>query len=153
MVLRLAPTVHGPGDHGFVPLLIANARRTGISAYVGDGSNRWPAVHRLDAADVYRLALEHAQPGTVVHAVGEQVPFIDIATTIGERLGVPVRAVDPADSGDHFGNPFMAAVFATDNPVSADHTRELLGWVPTHWTLLDDLGHGDYFDVASLSPA
>ena len=149
VVVRLAPTVHGPRDHGFIPMLIANARRTGISAYVGDGANRWPAVHRLDAADVFRLALEKAPPATVVHAVGEQVPFLDIAATIGERLDLPVTSLDPADAGDHFGNPFMAVVFATDNPATADHTRELLGWAPNHVTLLDDLSHGDYFDVAT----
>ncbi|MGC5166894.1 SDR family oxidoreductase [Luteimicrobium sp. DT211] len=146
VVIRLAPTVHGPRDHGFVPMLIATARRTGFSAYVGDGSNRWPAVHRLDAAVLYRLALETAPAGSALHGVGEEgVPFRDIAGKIGERLGIPVRSVDAADAAEHFGNPFMAIVYAADAPVSSAQTQRLLGWAPRHETLLDDLDRGDYF--------
>jgi nucleoside-diphosphate-sugar epimerase len=146
VVLRLAPTVHGPRDHGFIPMLIAAARASGISAYVEDGANRWPAVHRLDAADLYRLALEKAPAGQVVHGVGEDaVPFLSIAEKIGEQLGVPVRSVPAQDAAEHFGNPFMARVFGTDAPASSQHTQQLLGWTPDHRTLLDDLEHGDYF--------
>jgi len=142
----LAPTVHGPRDHGFIPLLIARARATGVSAYVGDGANRWPAVHRLDAADLYRLALEKAPAGRVVHGVGESaVPFRSIAEKIGDELGLSVRSVSAEDAGEHFGNPFMAVVFGTDTPASSDHTRQLLDWAPNHPTLLDDLETGDYF--------
>lgn len=146
VVVRLAPTVHGPRDHGFIPLLIARARATGVSAYVGDGANRWPAVHRLDAADLYRLALEKAPAGRVVHGVGESaVPFRSIAEKIGDELGLSVRSVSAEDAGEHFGNPFMAVVFGTDTPASSDHTRQLLDWAPNHPTLLDDLETGDYF--------
>lgn len=148
VVVRLAPTVHGPHDHGFIPMLIAAARATGVSAYVGDGSNRWPAVHRLDAADVYRLALEKAPAGHTVHAIGESaVPFRSIAERIGQKLGLPVRSVTAQDAGDHFGNPFMAVIFGTDAPASSEHTQQLLGWSPNHRTLLEDLEHGDYFDT------
>lgn len=146
MVVRLAPTVHGPRDHGFVPLLIATARRTGVSAYVGDGSNRWPAVHRLDAAELYRLALENGSAEQVVHGVGEPaIPFRDIASAIGRHLDLPTTSLTPEQAAQHFANPFMAAVFGTDAPVSSEHTRRRLGWAPTHHTLLDDLDHGDYF--------
>jgi nucleoside-diphosphate-sugar epimerase len=146
VVLRLAPTVHGPRDHGFVPMLVSTARRTGTSAYVGDGANRWPAVHRLDAARLYRLALEHAPAGEVVHGVGEPgVELKDIAQQIGNELGLPTSSVTPEQAPSHFGSPFMAVVFGTDAPVSSAHTQELLGWTPTHQTLLEDLEDGDYF--------
>lgn len=146
IVVRLAPTVHGPNDHGFIPMLIATARKTGYSAYVGDGSNRWPAIHRMDAAALYRLALETAPSGSALHGVGETaVPFASIAEKIAERLGIPVRSVDAGDAAEQFGNPFMARVYAADNPASSEHTQQLLGWSPTHWTLLDDLDNGDYF--------
>ena len=149
VVLRLAPTVHGPRDHGFVPMLIGTARRTGASAYVGDGSNRWPAVHRLDAARLYRLALESAPAGQVLHGVGEPaVEFKDIAAHIGKKLGVPTISVSAEQAPNHFGSPFMAAVFGTDAPVSSGHTQRLLDWTPTHPTLLEDLDHGDYFASA-----
>ena len=148
VVVRLAPTVHGPQDHGFIPMLIAAARTAGVSVYVGDGSNRWPAVHRLDAADVFRLALERAPAGQVVHGVAEgAIPFRHIAEKVGEQLDVPVRSVTADDAAQHFGNPFMAVVFGTDAPTSSVHSRQLLGWVPYHWTLLEDLEHGDYFDT------
>ncbi|WP_166997954.1 SDR family oxidoreductase [Paramicrobacterium fandaimingii] len=148
IVVRLAPTVHGPRDHGFIPMLIAAARRTGVSAYVGDGSNRWPAVHRLDAANLYRLALERSPGGRVVHGVGEPaVAFRAIAEKIGEKLNLPVRSVDPEQAPAHFGNPFMAAVFGTDAPASSGETQRLLGWKPNNRTLLDDLEYGDYLDV------
>lgn len=147
-VLRLAPTVHGPRDHGFVPMLIVTARTQGFSAYVGEGANRWPAVHRQDAADLYRLVLEKAPAGHAWHGVGQVgIPFRSIAEKIGEWLGVPVRSVTAQEAGGHFGNPFMAVVFATDAPVSSEHTQQQLGWSPNHRTLLQDLDQGDYFDA------
>lgn len=149
-VLRLAPTVHGVDDHGFIPMLIQTARRTGVSAYVGAGQNRWPAVDRRDAAVLYRLALESAPSGRVLHAVGESsVGFRQIAEKIGEMLGVPVASVAPESAADHFGNPFMAIVFATDAPVSSERTQGLLGWAPGHRGLLEDLEDGDYFVTPS----
>ncbi len=148
VVVRLAPTVHGPRDHGFIPMLITTARAAGVSAYVGDGSNCWPAVHRLDAADVFRLALEKAPGGQVVHGVAESaITFRSIAEKIGEKLGVPVRSVSAQDAGQHFGNPFMAIVFGTDAPASSEHTQQLLGWTPSHRTLLEDLEQDEYFEV------
>jgi nucleoside-diphosphate-sugar epimerase len=145
-VVRLAPTVHGPGDLGFVPMLIATARKTGVSAYVGDGGNRWPAIHRLDAARLFRLALEEAPAGTALHGAGEEgVTLRSIAEQIGRILDVPAVSRTPDEAAEHFGSPFMAAVFGTDNPVSTARTRELLGWAPMHPTLLQDLETGDYF--------
>jgi nucleoside-diphosphate-sugar epimerase len=145
-VIRLAPTVHGPGDYGFVAMLVATARRTGVSAYLGDGANRWPAVHRLDAATLFRLALENAPAGTALHGAAEGgVRLRDIAEQIGRTLDLPVVPVEPA----HFGSAALAAVFAADVPVSSTRTRELLGWTPSHPTLLEDLEHGDYFTVAA----
>jgi nucleoside-diphosphate-sugar epimerase len=145
-VIRLAPTVHGPGDYGFVAMLVATARRTGVSAYTGDGTNRWPAVHRLDAATLFRLALEQAPAGTALHGAAEGgIPMRDIAGKIGRTLGLPVVSLGADDAAAHFGSAPLAAVFAADVPVSSTRTRELLGWTPTHHTLLDDLEHGDYF--------
>lgn len=147
VVVRLAPTVHGPRDHGFIPMLIAAARAAGVSAYVEDGANRWPAVHRQDAADLYRLALENAPAGQTVHGIGEDaIPFKSIAEKIGEKLGIPTMSVTAEDAGEHFGNPFMAIVFGTDAPASSDYTQQLLGWTPNHRSLLQDLDQGDYFD-------
>ncbi|MFF8996730.1 SDR family oxidoreductase [Streptomyces achromogenes] len=144
-VVRLAPTVHGPEDHGFVPLLIVTARKTGVSAYVGDGTNRWPAVHRLDAAVLFRLALEKAPAGSVLHGVAESgVTLKSIAETIARRLSLPTVSLTPAEAAAHFMNPFMATAYGFDGPVSSAHTQKLLGWSPTHPALLDDLEHGDY---------
>ncbi|RKN45021.1 SDR family oxidoreductase [Streptomyces hoynatensis] len=144
-VVRLAPTVHGPKDHGFIGMLVATARRTGVSAYVGDGGNRWPAVHRRDAAVLFRLALEKAPAGSVLHGVAESgVPLRSVAETIGRVLGLPTSSLTPDEAAAHFTSPFMAAVYGYDAPVSGAHTQELLGWSPTHPSLLDDLEHGDY---------
>ncbi|MFJ6605011.1 SDR family oxidoreductase [Streptomyces lydicus] len=144
-VVRLAPTVHGPEDHGFIPMLVATARKTGVSAYVGDGTNRWPAVHRLDAAVLFRLALEKAPAGSVLHGVAESgVTLKSIAETIARGLDLPTVSLTPAEAATHFVSPFMATAYGFDGPVSSAHTQELLGWSPTHPTLLDDLEHGDY---------
>ncbi|MFB7597381.1 SDR family oxidoreductase [Streptomyces sp. NPDC056160] len=144
-VVRLAPTVHGPEDHGFIPMLIATARRTGVSAYVGDGTNRWPAVHRLDAATLFRLALEEAPAGSVLHGAAESgVTLKSIAETIARGLDLPTVSLTPDEAATHFVSPFMATAYAFDGPVSSAHTRALLGWSPTHPALLDDLEHGDY---------
>jgi nucleoside-diphosphate-sugar epimerase len=143
-VVRLSPTVHGAGDHGFVPRLIAIARTTGVAAYVAEGTNRWPAVHRLDAARLYRLALEKAAPGTRLHGVAEEgVPMRAIAETIGASLGVPVRSLTVDEAAAHFG--FLARFVATDNPTSSAFTRTSLGWHPEGPELLMDIRENGYF--------
>ena len=145
-IVRLSPLVHSSLDHhGFAHQLIRIARAKGVSGFVGDGANRWPAVHTLDAARLYLLALESAPPGSRLHGVGDEgVPFLDIAAVIGSRLGLPVESVEPRDAGEHFG--FLGALVGLDNPTSNTLTRELLGWEPAHVGLLDDLAHGHYFD-------
>lgn len=146
VVVRLAPTVHGEGDHGFVPLMVAAARRSGVSGYVGDGRNRWAAVHRLDAAHLFRLAVERAPAGSVLHGVGEEgVETRAIAEAIGRGLGVPVRSITAQDAAERFG-PFLAGILGTDVPASSALTRELLDWEPVHPTLLADLETGSYFE-------
>ncbi|HME01406.1 MAG TPA: 3-beta hydroxysteroid dehydrogenase, partial [Solirubrobacteraceae bacterium] len=143
-VVRLPPTVHGDGDNGFMALLVGIARDKGVSGYLGDGSNRWPAVHRLDAGPLFRLALESAPAGSTMHAVGEQgVPIRDIAEVLGRHLDVQVAAVSAEDAGRHFG--FLAGFLGVDGPASSARTRELLGWQPTHPGLIDDLDEGHYF--------
>jgi nucleoside-diphosphate-sugar epimerase len=142
-IVRCPPTVHGEGDHGFVPRLVEIAREQGVSAHVGDGANRWAAVHRRDAARLFRLAVERAPAGSVWHAVGEAgIPTKEIAEAIGRGLDVPVASVD--DPG-HFG--WLGAFFALDAPASSAQTQARLGWAPTHQGLLEDLGAGHYFGV------
>jgi nucleoside-diphosphate-sugar epimerase len=142
--IRLTPTVHGEGDHGFVPILIGVARQSGVAGYVGDGSSRWPAVHRLDAATLFRLALEQAPGGTVLHAVAEEgVPTREIAEAIGCQLGVPAVSVPARDAPEHFG--FLGPFFGLDAPASSAVTRERLGWSPTQPGLIEDLNQGHYF--------
>ena len=143
-VVRLAPTVHGPGDYGFIPMLIAAARKHGVSTYVGDGANRWPAIHRLDAATLFRLALEKAPAGQPLHGAAENVTLRSIAEQVARILGLPAVSLTPEQAAEHFGDPFMARVFAADAPVSSETTRALLGWTPTHPTLLEDIETGDY---------
>ena len=139
-VVSLSPSVHGEGDkHGFVPRLIVTARTKGISAYIGDGSNRWPAVHRLDAAHLYRLALESAPAGSRLDGVGDEgVPFRDIADVIGRHLNLPVVSISREEADAHFG-PFLGAVAVLDRPRSSAQTQELLGWRPVHPRLLPDI--------------
>jgi nucleoside-diphosphate-sugar epimerase len=148
-LVRLSPLVHSSLDHhGFAHQLISIARAKGVSGFVGDGANRWPAVHTLDAARLYLLALESAPAGARLHGVADEgVPFRDIADVIGGRLGLPVESVDPQDASEHFG--FLGALVGLDNPTSNALTRELLGWEPAHAGLLDDLTHGHYFDGVS----
>jgi nucleoside-diphosphate-sugar epimerase len=145
-VVRLPPLVHSTLDHhGFGPVLIGLARETGVAAHPGDGANRWTAVHTLDAARVYRLALESAPAGTRLHAIGDEgIPFRDIAEAIGRGLDVPVRSIDADQAGEYVG--YLARFVTVDNPSSAAYTRELLGWVPTRPGLLDDLAQGHYFE-------
>ena len=147
-VLRLPPTVHGEGDNGFMAALVGMARGRGVSGYLGDGSNRWPAVHRIDAAHLFRLALEQAPAGSVLHAVADDgVPIREIAEVIGRHLDLPVTSVPPEQAGEQFG--FLAGFVGVDAPASSELTRELLGWQPTHPGLIDDLGKGHYFDSPS----
>ena len=145
-VVRLPPTVHSALDHtGFVPGLIGIARANGRAGYVGDGSNRWPAVHTLDAAHLYRLALESAPAGSRLHAVADEgVPFRRIAEAIGGRLGVPAVSVSADDTAGFF--TYLAFAVALDNPASSTLTREWLGWQPTRPSLLDDLNLHHYFE-------
>ena len=143
-IVRLSPTVHGMGDHGFVPMLIETARRTGFAAYIGDGANCWPAIHRLDAARLYRLALENAAPGTRLHGVAEEgVPMKSIAETIGAGLGIPVKSIPADEAATHFA--WLAMFVSTDNPTSSALTRETLGWHPQGPELLTDMRENGYF--------
>ncbi|HEX2910104.1 MAG TPA: SDR family oxidoreductase [Chloroflexia bacterium] len=145
--VRLAPTVHGEGDHGFVPALINIAREKGVSAYPGDGSNRWPAVHRLDAARLFRLALEKAPAGSILHGVAEEgVPVREIAGVIGRRLDLPVVSVPASAAGEHFG--WLGGFFSMDVQASSKLTQERLGWQPVQPGLLADLDHDYYFKSA-----
>jgi nucleoside-diphosphate-sugar epimerase len=144
-VVRLPAITHSPLDHhGFAPSLIAFARRNGFAAYVGDGTNRWPAAHTLDAARLYRLALESAPAGTRLHAVHDEgIEFRRIAEAIGRGLDLPARSISPDEVEQYLG--FLARFATMDNPSSAARTRELLGWEPTHPGLLEDFADGFYF--------
>ncbi len=145
-VVRLPPSVHGEGDHGFVPLLINLAREKGASAYIGDGLNRWPAVHRLDAARLYRLVLEKSSGGATYHGVAEEgVPFRQIAEVIGRRLNLPVVSKSPEEAASHFG--WFAHFAALNSPASSARTQQQLGWHPTQPGLIPDLDHERYFKI------
>jgi len=147
-VVRLPPTVHSSLDrHGFVPALIDMARKNGVSVYVGDGANRWPAVHTLDAARLYRLAIESAPAGARLHGAAEQgVPFRQIAEAIGRGLGLPAASVGPDEATRYIG--FLATFAQIDNPSSSAATRALLKWEPTHAGLLADLEERHYFETS-----
>jgi nucleoside-diphosphate-sugar epimerase len=144
-VVRCPPSVHGNGDHhGFIPRIIDTARTKGFSAYPGDGSNRWPAVHRLDAARLFRLALEDAPAGTRLLAVGDDgVPVREIAEVIGRHLQLPVTSIPREEAAGHFG--FLGVFFSLDVPASSAQTRQRLGWGPVQPGLIADLEEGHYF--------
>ncbi|HEY1819004.1 MAG TPA: SDR family oxidoreductase [Trebonia sp.] len=145
-VVRLPPSVHGEGDYWFVPIFIGIARKSGLSAYIGDGANVWPAVHRVDAARLFRIALEQAPAGTLLNAVADEgVPFREIAEVIGRHLDVPVKSITAQDARGQFGT--LAGFAATDVPASSAITRERFGWRPTEPGLIADLDHGHYFTV------
>jgi nucleoside-diphosphate-sugar epimerase len=142
-IVRLSPTNHGEGDNGFMATLVGIAREKGAAGYIGDGASRWPAVHRLDSARLFRLALE-APAGSTLHGVAEEgVPTRDIAEAIGRRLDVPVVSITPEDAGEHFG--WIGGFFGLDAPASSALTRELLGWQPSQPGLIADLDQGHYF--------
>ncbi|MGW4911546.1 SDR family oxidoreductase [Streptomyces sp. NPDC004270] len=148
--VRVSPTVHGEGDYGWVPHLVATARAKNVSAYLGDGANRWPTVHRLDIARLFRLAVERAPAGSALHGVAEEgVALRDIAAVIGRHLDVPVTSVAPETAEEHFAwlSPFMSL----DVPVSNTLTRDLLDWRPTHSGLLEDLAEGHYFHTPATT--
>lgn len=144
LVVRFAPTVHGAGgDHGFVATLAKIARAKGVSAYLGEGRNRWSAVNRLDAARLVRLAIHKAQPGSVLHAVAEEaIAARDIASALGQALELPVASIPVDRAAEHFD--WIGMFFGADAPASNARTRELLGWEPTHATLLEDIAAGHY---------
>lgn len=143
-VVRLPPATHGVGDNGFMPVAIGLAKEKGAAAYVGDGANRWPAVHRDDAARLFRLALESAPPGSVLHAVGDEgVPIRRIAESFAVRLGIPAVSVTAEETRNYVG--FLAGFWGFDGPASAQITHDLLGWRPTRPGLIADLENGSYF--------
>ena len=147
-VVRLAPLVHSTLDqHGFIHRLIATARERSVSAYVGDGDNRWSGLHTLDAATLYRAALEEAPAGSRLHGVEDEGhPFREIAEVIGRHLGLPVSSIAPEEANDHFG--FLGRLVTLDGPASNARTRALLGWAPSHPGLFEDLEEGHYFATA-----
>ncbi len=143
MSVRFAPTVHGAGDHGFIARIIEADRNHGTAGYIGDGQNRWPAVHRSDAAQLVALGIEQAPAGSVLHAVGEDgVPMRDIAQAISARFELPASAVSPEEADARFG--FMGQFVGLDMPSSSAITRELLGWEPAGPTLVEDIEAGAY---------
>jgi len=143
-IVRLPPATHGQGDNGFIPTAIGFARAKGAAAYVGDGANRWPSVHRDDAARLFRLALESAPPGSVLHAVGDEgVPIREVAEVFAAHLDIPAVSVTPEQAQDYVG--WLGGFWGVDGPASAQITRDLLGWQPTRPGLIADLKEGHYF--------
>jgi nucleoside-diphosphate-sugar epimerase len=147
-IVRLPPIVHSSLDHhGFTHVLIGIARHSGVAGYVEDGANRWPSVHTLDAARVYRLAVESAPPGSRLHAVGDEgIPFRDLAAAIGQGAGVPVASIPASEAAEHFD--FLGGFVGVDNATSSEVTRKVLGWEPAYPGLIEDLAHGHYFTQA-----
>ena len=146
-IVRLSPTVHGEGDHGFVAMLVDIARKKGVAGYIGDGAARWPAVHRLDSARLFRLALESAPAGAVLHGVADEgVHIREIAEVIGRHLKVPVGSIAPEEAGQHFG--FLGGFLGLDSPASNEQTREVVRWEPVEAGLIEDLEVGHYFKGA-----
>ena len=143
-IVRLAPTNHGDGDNGFMATIVGIARERGVSGYIGDGSNRWPAVHRLDSGHLFRLAFEKAPAGSTLHSVADEgVPIRDIAEVIGRHLGIPVVSIAAEHASEHFR--WLGGFLGVDSPASSALTRELVGWQPTQPGLIDDLELGHYF--------
>ncbi len=148
MSVRFSPTVHGKGDNGFAAMIVAADRAAGAAAYIGDGVNRWPAVHRSDAARLVRLGIESAPAGSVLHAVGEEgVAIRDVAEAIGRGLKLPVTSITDEQAAGHFG--FLAGFLGLDIPASSALTRELLAWEPTGPGLIADVESGHYFAAAA----
>lgn len=148
IVVRLPPSVHGEGDYAFVPMMIHLARQKGLAAYIGEGENRWPAVHRLDAARLFRLALERGEPGARLHGAAEEgIAMRDIARVIGEGLSVPVRSLSAEESEAHFG--WLSMFVSLDNPTASAITRETVGWNPREIGLLADM-RAHYFSMQAL---
>jgi nucleoside-diphosphate-sugar epimerase len=142
-IVRLPPTVHGAGDHGFMASLVGIARDTGVSGYIGDGANRWPAVHRLDAASLFQRALDAAPAGSTLHAVADEgIPVREIAEAIGRQLAIPVVSIPAEEAAAHF--TWLAPLLGIDAPASSALTRELFDWQPTHPGLIEDLEQGRY---------
>ena len=142
-VVRLSPTNHGDGDNGFMATLVDIARTTGKAGYLGDGANRWPAVHRLDSARLFRLAVENAPAGSTLHAVADEgVPIREVAEVIGRHLNVPAVSIAPEDAA-HF--TWLAGFIGLDSPASSALTRDLLGWLPTNVGLIEDLDQDHYY--------
>lgn len=143
-LIRLPPTVHGAGDHGFIPMIINMAKEKGAAVYINQGENRWPAVHRDDAAELFCLAAEQAEPGAILHAVQEEgIAFRQIAETIGAGLSLPVKSLSPEEAKNWLG--WMAFFAATDNPSSSAWTRKTFNWQPTGPGLLADMREAGYF--------
>jgi nucleoside-diphosphate-sugar epimerase len=143
-IVRLAPTNYGDGDNGFMATIVAIAREKGIAGYVGDGTNRWPAVHRLDSAHLFARALNNAPAGSTLHAVADEgVPLREVAEVIGRHLNVPVESIAPENAAEHF--TWLSHFIAMDSPASSAITRESLGWQPVQPGLLADLDEGHYF--------
>lgn len=143
-LVRLPPSVHGDGDHGFVPVIIDIARQHGVSAFVGDGKNHWPAVHRLDAARLFRLVLENGSAGSRYHGVADHgIPMKQIAEIIGRKLDLPLESIPPKNAAEHFG--WIAHFVGIDCPASSAYTQSALGWIPVEKGLVEDLEEGTYF--------
>jgi nucleoside-diphosphate-sugar epimerase len=150
-IVRLPPTNHGVGDNGFLTSIVNTARSSGVSGYIGDGANRWPAVHRLDSAKLFRLAVEKAPAGSTLHPVADEgVPIRDIAQVIARHLNIPEASIAPEDAAAHF--TWMAHFIGMDSPASGELTKELLDWTPVQPSLIDDLDEGHYFHGPPVMP-